>query len=359
MPRVPPPRPEPITGLTPELLAKRWPTENSARSYLISRRSSLKRLNCALVMAEEKNGGFCLLPLEADTPVVAEPTPPLLAEAEPPALISFADFEEFATAVDGLLEACQPPEDPAPDALVRGYYDDGLTPEQAVEAIVLDRRPGTPIVVADEPVEAFDPTPPLSAEDATKVPTPTERQPRVDSLGKELKPAKRGTVAKKLKAAADAANDPAPVVERPVVTQLLDEPSTGQVYLRFVQPFDLTDSIRGTAGRLARQAGIDIAIVDAATGEVRETFTSRKSAANGADPSKPRKQNTLPRILELLARDEGVSGVEIKEELGWDNTPGPWFFRHWTTRAKRDPHKDLIQIGKDPDGSYRYRLPPL
>jgi hypothetical protein len=126
-----------------------------------------------------------------------------------------------------------------------------------------------------------------------------------------------------------------------------------------VQPFDLTDSIRGTAGRLARQAGIDIAIVDAATGEVRETFTSRKSAANGADPSKPRKQNTLPRILELLARDEGVSGVEIKEELGWDNTPGPWFFRHWTTRAKRDPHKDLVQIGKDPDGSYRYRLPPL
>lgn len=319
--RVPPPLPPAITGVTPELLAMRWETENKARSFLIRSRTSLKRLNVGLVAAEE--GGFRLMPMEPDVPVVAQPAPELFAV--PVGADYTSDFETYATAVDGLLEAAG--EQPAPDAQVHAFFDEHLSAEAAVERIVLGRH-GT-----DEPV-----------------------------VEAPAKPAKKAAAKKKAAPVPPApANDETPQqvlesMERPAPA-LIDQPATGQVYLRFVQPFDLSDSIRGTAARLARQSGIDIAIVDAATGEVRETFASRKPKLNGTD--KPRKQNTLPRILELLARDEGVSGVEIKEELGWDNVPGPWFFRHWTTRAHRDPHKDLIQVGKDPDGSYRYRLPPV
>src|SRR3954465_13747176 len=108
---------EPITAITPELLAMTWSTVGSCKMWLNRRSSSAEKLG--LVIRSAPDGGVCLLSPEEEA-VAADPSVPDEA----------LSFETWATQVDRELQAAQ--EEAEPDDVLLSLFEVGRTPGEAV-----------------------------------------------------------------------------------------------------------------------------------------------------------------------------------------------------------------------------------
>lgn len=118
---------EPFTGLTPEILAMTWENTNACRMWFRRRGTTPNKLGLKVV---DVPGG---VKIAATT---LEPVVQALTAAE------LERFERFADEVDGVLQRRDA--GPEKDDVVRGFFDKGLTAEQAAEAIVLQRKGPVP-----------------------------------------------------------------------------------------------------------------------------------------------------------------------------------------------------------------------
>lgn len=324
-----------------QLLAMVWPSANAARMYFTRRGTSLKQLG--LVVSAHPRAGFRVERVET---------------------LANDPYEGFAVLVDEALEAAG--EEAATEAVLRTYFDAGSSPAAAAQAIIASRADALTEAVdvaapAAEPMfEGFyrsvlealqaasqDGCPPTDVHDAWR------RGVSADEAAREvieLRAPQPAAVEEALVALTDVG---AVIEARPLPARDL------QVYLRLAAPVEW-DSADVWGPQIAKQMKLDVVAVNAETGEVVGTFFGRKPKADkpertASSTGKPRQAKTLPTILELLARDEGVTGEEIQAALGWENTPGPWFFRHWTKQAKR-AETDLVELPKL-DGKRRFHLP--
>jgi hypothetical protein len=123
------------TELSAELLAKRWPSQSAAESYLRKKKTSANKLNCTLGMAEDN--GVRLYPKE-----VKEPSPEALA----------ASHEDVVTEMDREAEYDKAAED--------HVGEEAETPTEGVEAAaetVVQDTEGAEEAVIPAPEEAAIP----------------------------------------------------------------------------------------------------------------------------------------------------------------------------------------------------------
>lgn len=123
---MPRPKAPTITAVTDDLLAERWDNENACRMWLRRRRTSAQALGLVIATIGTEvalRRPTAAAPLHSD--VAAIPPVP-------------DDFEDFAAAVDELLQAAD--EDPEKDAVLRALLRLGATAESAASLILMLRR---------------------------------------------------------------------------------------------------------------------------------------------------------------------------------------------------------------------------
>lgn len=346
--------PETVTELTQEILGKTWKSPDAARMWLQRRGTRAEALGVTIRPTGDGNL-VCLQPIDRDAAPLAssssvEPSPgaavasvssgplpnvPAYSEAdaavdrdadhavqpvETPAAANPAEaFEKYATEVDDLLQAQN--EEAVSDDDLRPMWEFLLSAEDAVARIIQRRSAaleneiepqGVPGGVAQTPVA---PTVPAAVAPSVAQPNPNNGAER---------------------------QQPEPSV-RP-----------GDLLLQLATPMDASAASTWGA-KLAKWAGCDVVAVDALTGTVAFTMPGKQPrkapnapAANGADRSRG---DQLPKVLALLDRPGGCDGAEVRDALGWENVPGPYFFRGWAAKAGRE-----LKSAKGDDGVWRFEL---
>lgn len=341
---------EPVTAVTPEILAMSWISADAARTWF-------KRRN-----ADPANLGLELKEYPSDKGLRVKVVP---GPSEGQSAIDPSLFEDWASEVDGLLSAAN--EEPEADRALEDLFTRGVAVQAAFEEIVARRAsalqaevdgpfPTSEATVGHDINEDILPGEELAGTDDGTGPEPIEGgmvdldEPaggpvvahEVYRTG-TLSEAEQAHVDDALAKSMEPVGDGVALTSMPhPTTSLIPEP----VFLADLL-YDL-DSIDRSSDQI---------IVKAAQA-VRDRIQ-----ALGAIPSvvpevpppgpRPKRSERAEAIVGLLERPDGVTAKEVQALLGWENMPNPWHFRDWAKKWGRI--QDLTDMGLV-EGHRRWRL---
>lgn len=356
--------PETVTELTQEILGKTWKSPDAARMWLQRRGTRAEALGVTIRPTGDGNL-VCLQPIDRDAAPLAssssvEPAPgaavasvssgplpnvPAYSEAdaavdrdadhavqpvETPAAANPAEaFEKYATEVDDLLQAQN--EEAVSDDDLRPMWEFLLSAEDAVARIIQRRSAALENEIEPQGVSGgVAPTPVAPTVPAAVAPSVAQPNP---NNGAERQ---------------QAAEESGTFKGAPA-------PALGQRFLRLEDPMD-DGPARLWAPQLAKRLNVAILVCDAHTGAALDRYSPTAPRKMNA-PAVPRangdrsRGDQLPKVMALLDRPGGCDGAEVRDALGWENVPGPYFFRGWAAKAGRE-----LKSAKGDDGVWRFEL---
>jgi hypothetical protein len=380
---------DPLNVVTPEILAMTWTNSDAVRMWLKRRGTTSAKLGLAVLPVDSPEGPRVrVVPAGAAGVAGADPAP--TSEA----------FEAWAEEVDTLLVAAN--EGAESDAVLQELWEAETQPADAVTEIIARRADalersvtapeascadcddtrscwGAPdkceVRLSDREVAAVWSAPP-AAEHMGRVltPLPDALDAVVDQDGALDDGPLPGELEQSL-GGGEVSGDLAPETEMPTAEQSVVKPEPAPVSERVADALVSASQLGELSelGFLAEVQGMLSAAIGDSRGEelhsdlaattlsslgrmvaIRTEYLEGLATAVAKAPRKKvNRSDRLPLIIEALERPSGASQAEMQELLGWDNAPGPWFFREWAKKAERI--NDLTDLGVV-DGHRRFRL---
>ena len=392
----------PLTEVTPDLLDMTWPNVDAMRMYFKRRKTSVAQLG--LVSFVVSGSGVIKVAPAGPAPAPVESAG---ADAGGDAGGGAEDpFEAWATEVDGLLQDAN--EAPELEAVLQELWQAETLPADAVAEIVARRADALERSVTAEEASCADCDASRAcwgAPDQCQVrlearlgdTAPSVVQEPVESEPLESGPADEadaaldalvdlgavivegaehpGVTAIREQAEVDAATqDSDPIPDVPLPTSFAEQrrldrqaapdvvapemaPAVAPVEAPVTEPEPAAPALRSEReflGILLRGLETLGMVPEEIVVEVTRAVRQRIGELGPDKPVRKRsREDRLPAIVAALERETGASGAEMQALLGWDNMPGPWFFKEWARKAGR--LNDLTELPKV-GGVRRWRL---
>jgi hypothetical protein len=359
---------DPLNVVTPEILAMTWTNSDAVRMWLKRRGTTSAKLGLAVLPVDSPEGPRVRVVKAGAAGAVADPAP--TSEA----------FEAWAEEVDTLLVAAN--EGAESDAVLQELWEAETLPADAVTEIIARRADALERSITAPEASCADCDDTRScwgAPDKCEVRLP--KAAAVDALDAQVDQdgaLDDGPLPGELEQSlggGEVSGDLAPETDMPTVEQSVVKPEPAPVSEPVADALVSASQLGELSelGFLAEVQGMLSAAIGDSRGEelhpdlaattlsslgrmvaIRiEYLEGLATAVAKAPRKKVNRSDRLPLIIEALERPSGASQAEMQELLGWDNAPGPWFFREWAKKAERI--NDLTDLGVV-DGHRRFRL---